>query len=72
MNSNGKMRIIKKRGRHMGSKTLLMQNLSSSHYLSELHNHQRPFDIYAPATVLLPGFFCPYASLSSCSYSLPG
>jgi hypothetical protein len=54
----------------MGSKTLLMQNLGFIHYLSELRNY-RQYEIYAPATVLLPGFCCPYASLSSGPYSLP-
>jgi hypothetical protein len=49
----------------MGSKTLLMQNLGFIHYLSELRNHRHPYDIYASAKVLLPGFCCPYATLSS-------
>jgi hypothetical protein len=50
--------------RHMVIKTLLMQNLSSIHYLSAsaLHNNmQNLSDISPPTKVLPPCFCCPYA-----------
>jgi hypothetical protein len=50
--------------RHMGIKTLLMQNLRYAHYLSALHNTiQNLYDISPPTKVLPTYFCCPYACL---------